>query len=109
MLGMKEMGDLMKLMGQMGKIKENMGQAQERAKARTATAETGAGMVKVTANGIGEVVSVKVDPEAGKDSETLGPLIVAATNLALVKGKEILMEEMKSAMGGIDLPPGMMV
>jgi len=108
MLGMKEMGDLMKLMGQMGKMKENMAQAQERAKNRTATAESGAGMVKVTANGVGEIVMVKVDAEAGKDADTLGPLIVAATNMALAKGKEILMEEMKTAMGGIDLPPGMM-
>lgn len=108
MLGMKEMGDLMKLMGQMGKMKENMAQAQERARSRTATAEAGAGLVKVTSNGIGEIVAVKVDAEAGKDADTLGPLIVAATNMALVKGKEILMEEMKTAMGGLDLPPGMM-
>jgi DNA-binding YbaB/EbfC family protein len=107
MLGFKDMGDLMKLMGQMGKMKENMAQAQERAKNRTATAESGAGMVKVTANGIGEVVMVQVDPEAAKDADTLGPLVVSATNTALAKGKEILMEEMKTAMGGIDLPPGM--
>ena len=64
-------------------------------------------MVKVTANGIGDIVSVKVDPEAAKDADTLGPLIVSATNVALLKGKEILMEEMKTAMGGLDLPPGM--
>jgi len=108
MLGMKEMGDLMKLMGQMGKMKENMAAAQERAKNRTASAESGAGMVKVTANGVGEIVMVKVDAEASKDADTLGPLIAAATNMALAKGKEILMEEMKTAMGGLDLPPGMM-
>jgi nucleoid-associated protein EbfC len=104
----KGMADLMKLVGQAGKIKENMVEAHERAKNRSAVGEAGAGMVKVTANGIGEVLRVEIDPEVLKDAETVGPLIVAATNLALLKGKEILMEESKTAMGGIDLPPGMM-
>jgi len=106
--GIKNMGDLMKLASQAGKIKENMAQAQERARNRTAAAESGAGMVKVSVNGLGEILSVQIDAEALKDPETLGPLITAATNLALQKGKEILMEETKTAMGGIDLPPGIM-
>lgn len=105
--GMKGMGDLVKLMGQAGKMKENMEHAKERAQKRTAVGEAGAGMVKVTANGLSEVLSVKVDAEALKDAEALGPLIVSATNNALNKGKEILMEETKAAMGGMDLPPGL--
>ena len=105
---MKSMGDMMKLMGQAGKIKENMAQAQERAKNRQAVGEAGAGMVKVTCSGLGEVISVTVDAEAAKDPETLGPLLVAAINQSLHRGKEILMEETKTAMGGIDIPPGLM-
>ena len=99
------MGDLMKLVGQMGKIKENMATAQARAGSRRATGEAGAGLVKVACSGLGEVLSVQIDPEALKDPETLGPLLTAAANLALQKSKEILMEETKTAMGGIDLPP----
>ena len=106
MFGMKEMGDVMKLMGQAGKIKENIAQAHDRAKNRVATGESGAGLVKVTVNGIGEILSVHVDPEALKDAESVGPLIAAAANLALTKGKEVLMEETRTAMGGIELPPG---
>lgn len=105
--GIKGMADVMKLMGQAGKIKENMAQAQERARNRMAVGEVAAGMVKVTSNGIGEIIAVKIDPEALKDPETLGPLIVAATNLSMTKGKEVLAEEMRTAMNGIDLPPGM--
>src|SRR5438067_10774746 len=101
------MGDMMKLMGQLPKMKQNLAAAQERAKNRQATGESGAGMVKVTANGLGEILSVKVDPEVLKDPDTLGPLITSATNLALAKGKEILAEEAKTAMGGMDIPPGM--
>ena len=106
--GMKNMADMMKLMGQAGKIKENMAQAQERARNRTAVGEAGAGLVKVTANGIGEIVSVDIDPEVLKDPDTVGPLLVSAINLALFKSKEVLMDETKTAMGGIDLPAGML-
>jgi DNA-binding YbaB/EbfC family protein len=105
---MKGMGDVMKLVSQAGKIKENMQQAHERARERSAVGESGAGMVKVTANGIGEIIGVQLDPEALNEPESLGPLITAAVNVALQKGKEILLEETRTAMGGIDLPPGLM-
>ena len=105
--GTKGMADIMKLAGQMGKIKDNMAQAQERAKKRTAVGEAAAGLVKVTANGLGEIVKVQVDPEALKDGEALGSYLVSATNLAIVKSKEIMIEEVRTANQGLDLPPGM--
>jgi DNA-binding YbaB/EbfC family protein len=102
-----QMGDMMKLMGQLPKMKQNLAAAQERARNRQAVGESGAGMVKVTANGLGEILSVKIDPEVLKDPELVGPLVTAATNLAIVKSKEVLAEEAKVAMGGMDLPPGL--
>jgi DNA-binding YbaB/EbfC family protein len=101
------MGDIMKLMGQLPKMKENFQQAQERARSRSTTGEAGAGMVKVTANGMGEVISVTIDPEALKEPDTLGPLIAAAVNVALSKSKETFMAELRTAMGGLELPPGL--
>ena len=101
------MGDMMKLMGQLPRLKENIAQAQERAKTRTVTGEAGAGVVKVVANGTGEVLSVTIDPEVLKDPETVGPLVVAAVNVALGKSKEIMIGEARAAMGGIELPPGL--
>jgi len=108
MFGLQGMGDLMKLVGQAGKIKENIAAAQQKAKNRTAVGEAGAGLVKVTVNGLSEVVQVTIDPEALKDPETLGPLLVAATNLALQRGREVLVEETKNAMGDVDIPPGLL-
>ncbi|HYG77517.1 MAG TPA: YbaB/EbfC family nucleoid-associated protein [Planctomycetota bacterium] len=105
--GMKGMGDIMKLMGQLPKMKENLVQAQERAKNRVVTGESGGGLVKVDSNGVGEILDVRIDPEALKDPETVGPLVAAATNLALRKSKEVMAEEAKSAMGGMDMPPGL--
>jgi DNA-binding YbaB/EbfC family protein len=107
MFGMKGMGDMMKLFSQREKIMENVEQAKVRARARTVVGESGAGMVKVTSNGMGEIISVAFDPEALKDPEALGSLVAAAANLALVKSKELMAEEVSKAMGGIELPPGL--
>jgi DNA-binding protein YbaB len=85
-----------------------MGKVRERAAARSVEGEAGGGLVKATANGVGELLSVTIDPEALKDPETLGPLIAAAANVALRKGRELLMEESQKAAEefGINLPPG---
>ena len=107
MFGMKGMGDIMKLMGQREKITENMEQAKIRARNRTVIGAAGGGLVKVTANGMGDIVAVAFDPEALKDPESLGSLVVSATNIAVTKGKEVMAEELSTAMGGIDLPPGL--
>ena len=100
------LGDLMKLAGQAGKIRERMDQVQERAARATVQGEAAGGLVKATANGMGELLTVTVDPEVLKDPEDLGPLIVAAVNTAMRKSKETLREEFREALGGIDLPAG---
>ncbi len=101
-------GDLMKMVSQIGNIKENMGKFQEKMKDTTADGEAGGGMVKVTVNGSFEIVNVTIDPEVLSDPETAAPLFAAATNTALKKIREKLQEEAKTAFGGLDLPPGML-
>ena len=108
MFGLKGMGDMMKLFGQRDKIMENVEQAKGRARGRTVVGEVAAGIVKVTANGLGDLVAVNFDPEALKDPDSLGTYIVAASNIALAKSKEIMTEEFRTAFGGIDLPPGIL-
>jgi len=102
------MGDLFKLLGQKDRIQEEMGKVRDRAAARSVEGEAGGGMVKVTANGVGELLNVTIDPEAFADPETLGPLIASASNVALKKSRELLMEESQKAAEqfGINLPPG---
>ncbi|MCZ7647770.1 MAG: YbaB/EbfC family nucleoid-associated protein [Planctomycetota bacterium] len=101
-------GDMMKLMGQAGQLREKMQHVQEQARKRVVAAESGGGMVKVTATGLGEVLAVEIDADALKDPETLGPLIAAAVNAAVKKGKDAVVEEMRQSLGGLDLPPGML-
>ena len=104
--GLKNMGEMMKLMGQLPRMQAQMAEMQERMRNLRLVGESGAGMVKVTVSGLNEVIAVEIDPEVLKDAETVGPLVAAATNTALMKAKTAMAEASAAAMG-IQLPPGM--
>lgn len=101
------------MMGMMGKVKEmqtKMKEAQDRLEEITAEGESGAGMVKATANGKKQVVSLDIDTDLIKpeDAGMLQDLVVAAVNKALSNVEELAQKEMAKATEGI-LPniPGM--
>ena len=60
-------------------------------------------MVTVTANGQGDVVAVRIDPEVMKDDdvEMLEDLVLAAVNEALRRSKELAAERMGRITGGL--------
>ncbi len=103
------MGDLLK---QAQAMQERLGKIQEKAATKTVEASAGGGMVTVTANGAMQVIKVVIDPEVIKaeDREMLQDLLVAATNEALRKAKELMAEEVKSLTGGMGIPglPGLL-
>lgn len=73
------------------------------------TGSAGGGMVQIGLNGKLEMVSVAIAPEAvSEDIPMLQDLIRAAYADASVKIKEKLREELNTAGGGLDLPPGFM-
>lgn len=96
------------LFGKIQEMKNEMEKAKAKLSEITVSAETGAGMVKVTANANRHVVDLEIAPEAMDDKEMLEDLIVAAVNraaeLAAQKGQEEL-----SKVGNGFLPniPGM--
>ena len=100
---MKGFGNLMKeaqkLQAQIEAMKEEIGK-------RTVEASAGGGMVTVVANGNQEILSIKIEPEAitPDDREMLEDLVLAATNEALRKAKEMLTTEMGKLAGGLKLP-----
>lgn len=104
----KMLGDIMK---QAQKMQEQLAKVQEEAANKIVEASAGGGMVTVTANGRQEVLSVKIERDVVNpdDIEMLQDLIVAATNEALNKGRDMLADEMKTMTGGLGLNiPGLM-
>jgi DNA-binding YbaB/EbfC family protein len=83
-----------------------MAKVQEEAASKTVTGTAGGGMVSVTANGGLEIVSVVINPEAGKsgDVDMLQDLVLAATNDALKKARQMMADHMKSVTGGMNIP-----
>jgi hypothetical protein len=99
---MPGLGDILK---QAQKVKAEMDRIQAEVGAKTVEGSAGGGMVTTIANGRGELVSIRIDPEAAREElEMLQDLVVAATNDALRKARELLAQEMSRVAGGLGLP-----
>ncbi|MBZ0265909.1 YbaB/EbfC family nucleoid-associated protein [bacterium] len=102
------MGGLMK---QVQKMQRDMAKAQEELADIEVEASSGGGMVNVRANAKGEILSIKIDPEAvdPEDVEMFEDLVLAAVNEALRKSSDVAGEHMNKVTGGMAgmLPPGM--
>ncbi len=104
---MKNLGDLVK---QAQRVKAEMERIQEAAAAKRVEGTAGGGMVTVVCNGRGEVLEVKIDREVAgpNDLEMLQDLVVAATNDALRRSRDLLTQEMGRLAGGLGVPPGLL-
>jgi len=100
------MGNLGNIMKQAQAMQERLAKVQAEVAMKTVQASSGGGMVTVVANGGLEIVSVKIDPEILKanDADMLQDLVLAATNEALRKARDMVAEEMKGVTGGLQIP-----
>ena len=96
--------NLAAMMKQAQAMQARMQEVQDEVGQQTVEASAGGGMVTVTANGKGEVQSVKIDPSLIKDGdiEMLEDLVLAAVNEAHRRADEM----MKSALSRIAGPLG---
>ena len=80
-----------------GALKNQMAKVQEMMERVTVTAESGGGLVKVTANGNQRISNIELDPEIvdPSDMEMLHDLIVAGVNKALEKAAEASGNELR--------------
>ena len=96
--------DLNKIMQQAQQMQEQMAQAQQEELAtETVEASVGGGIVTVIATGGGEIVSIKIKPEAidPDDPEGLEDLVLAGVNQALRNAQELMQSKLGGAMGGL--------
>ena len=97
---------MMDMFGKMKEVQSRMKDAQENLSAVTETGESGAGLVKVTVNGLKNVLKIEIDPDLIKsntaaDREMLQDLIVAATNKAMSNVETKAREHLKQATEGL--------
>ncbi|NVO29997.1 YbaB/EbfC family nucleoid-associated protein [Hymenobacter lapidiphilus] len=104
------MFDMAGMMGKMKDLQEKMKQAQEQLQYLTATAESGGGLVKATANGQRRLLKLEIDDSLlqPQDRDMLADLVVAAVNKVMDEAAAKAQEELKKTTAGL-IPniPGM--
>jgi nucleoid-associated protein EbfC len=95
--------DMNKMLQQVQQMQTEMVKAQEELAKETVEASVGGGMVTVTANGSGEIVGVKIAPQAidPDDPESLEDLVLAGVNEALRNVQELQQSKLGGAVGGL--------
>ncbi len=101
--GLGNIGNIMKQAQEMG---GKMQELTEELKTKRVVGSAGAGMVEVEANGVGEVLAVRIEPSLieKQDRELLEDLLPAAINAAREKAQALHAEQMQSLTGGMNLP-----
>ncbi len=96
----------LKLVGQLGKIQEEMLKAQERLGEETIEVTAGGGVVKVVIDGHQRIRSITISPEIvnPEDVEMLQDLILIAVNEAIERAQALAAEKLSSIVGGLQVP-----
>ncbi len=100
---MKNLGNMLKQAQQM---QSRMQEMQAKLDAMEVEGASGAGMVRVTLSGKGDLRRLSIDPSLMDDREVLEDLIVAAHADAKQKVEAAMAEEMQKATAGLNLPGG---
>ena len=100
---MKGLPNMAGMMKQVQHMQEKMAQVQQELEQKTVSAESGGGVVKVTANGKQTLVKIQIDKEVVNpdDVEMLEDLVLAASNKALEEASKMAQEEMSKVTSGM--------
>ncbi|HLX21130.1 MAG TPA: YbaB/EbfC family nucleoid-associated protein [Gaiellaceae bacterium] len=97
--------DMNKLMQQAAQMQEQVQRMQEEAQHETAESSVGGGLVKVTANGAGEVLAIAISRDAidPDDPEALADLVLAGVNEALRSARAAVEAKAQQMIGDLGL------
>ncbi len=90
----------------MQNIQTKVKEIQDELAKKTVEASSGGGMVTVIVNGRQEIQKITIDPMCvdSRDIPMLEDLVLAATNMAIKRSKELMADELKKLTGGLPLP-----
>ena len=95
------MTDLSKILQQAQEMQAKMGEMQARLEAISCEGEAGAGLVRVTLRGKGEMLAIAIDPSLmGEEAEIVEDLVKAAHADARRKLDEAMEKALKDATSG---------
>src|SRR2546423_13967472 len=94
--------NLNKLMKQAQKMQEQMAKTQAELEQKTVEVSAAGGKVKVTANGAGDIIAIKIDKEVvdPNDIEFLEEMVLSAVKQGIEQGKALAQSEMTKITGG---------
>ncbi len=95
--------DMEKMAQMLQKAQESAQKLQEESKSKTFTARSGGGMVKVSANGEGEVIDLDIDDSLLEDKDSMQILLISAINDVLKmieEDKKLIASKMLGGFGG---------
>ena len=97
--------DMNKMLEQVQQMQSQMAEVQQELANERVEASAGGGVVTVTASGAGEIVAIKISPEAidPEDPELLADMILAAVNEALRSAQALAESKLGGAAGLGDL------
>ena len=100
------LGDMMKMMQQAQEMQGRLQQIQDDLASATVTGAAGGGLVRVEADGKGQVKSVRIDKSvvSADDVEMLEDLLTIAIADAQAKAAAHAQQEMAKLTGGLNLP-----
>jgi nucleoid-associated protein EbfC len=100
------LGNMGNILKQAQAMQAQMAKVQEQASSKTVTGTAGGGSVTITANGTMQLVGIIIDPEVVKsgDVEMIQDLVMAASNDALKRARDMMADEMKAVTGGMNMP-----
>jgi DNA-binding YbaB/EbfC family protein len=103
------MKDIMGMMKQVGQMQARMQKMQEELAATEIEGQSGAGLVRVTLNGKGDMKKIAIDAGLMKpgEGEILEDLVLAANQDARAKLETMMASKMAEVTGGLPLPPGL--
>ncbi|NTW49475.1 MAG: YbaB/EbfC family nucleoid-associated protein, partial [Chlorobiales bacterium] len=96
-----QLNDMSAMLKQVQQMTEKMQEAQKQLEELTVTGESGGGMVKATANGKHELISLEIDKDVLDDVDMLQDLVIAAVNQALGEATKMAQEQMSRVTGGM--------
>jgi DNA-binding YbaB/EbfC family protein len=101
--GLANLGSLLQQARQIGGKMQGLSEELRR---QRVVGSAGGGMVEIEVNGLMEVLGCHVDQQLvdQRDRELLEDLVVTAVNQAILKGKQLHSDAMKSMAGGLEIP-----